>query len=48
MRQHIGEDTHEILMNKLVEKQYLCSLLSKSYGYPMTGHHISYRGSMVN
>jgi phosphomannomutase len=48
MRQCIGEDTYEILMTTLVEKQYLCSLLSKSYGYPMTGHHISYRGSMVN
>lgn len=48
MRQYIGEDTHETLMTALVEKQYICSLLSKSYGYPMTGHHISYRGSMVN
>ena len=48
MRQYIGEDTYEILMTTLVEKLYLCSLLSKSYGYPMTGHHISYRGSMVN
>jgi hypothetical protein len=35
-------------MTTLVEKQYLCSLLSNSYEYPMTGHHISYRGSMVN
>ena len=48
MRQYIGENTYEVLMNTLIEKQYLCSLLSKSYGYPMTGHYISYRDSMVN
>jgi phosphomannomutase len=48
MRQHIGEGIYEILIHSLLEKQYICSLLSKSYGYPMTGHHVSYRGSMIN
>ena len=48
MRQYIGEDVHQTLMHSLIQKQYICSLLSKSYGYPLTGHHISYRGSMVN
>lgn len=48
MREYIGEDTFGALMTQLIEKQYICSLLSLSYGYPHTGHFISYRGSMVN
>lgn len=48
MREHVGDNAYETLMGILVEKQYICSLLSRSYGYPLTGHHISYRGSMVN
>ena len=35
-------------MVELIEAQYVCSLTSAHYGYKMTGHHISYRGSMVN
>ena len=48
MRSCIGEDVHQTLMYSLMQKQYICSLLCKSYEYPLTGHHISYRGSMVN
>ena len=48
VRQFIDEDVYQTLMCSLVQKQYICSLLSKSYGYPLTGHHISYRGSMIN
>jgi phosphomannomutase len=48
MREHIGENIYETLMALLIEKQYICSLLSRSYGYPLTGHHISYRDSMIN
>ena len=48
MRGHIGEKTFNLLMVELIEAQYLCSLTSAHYGYKMTGHHISYRDSMVN
>ena len=48
MREHIPVSTYNTLMHLLIEKQYICSLLSDAYGYPHTGHFISYRGSMIN
>ena len=48
MREFIGEDTFHYLMSILIKKQYICSLLSDTFGYPHTGHFISYRGSMIN
>jgi phosphomannomutase len=48
MREFIGESTFHSLMSTLIKKQYTCSLLSDTFGYPHTGHFISYRGSMIN
>ena len=48
MRGHLPVDVYTTLMRLLIEKQYICSLLSAAYDYPHTGHFISYRGSMIN
>ena len=45
MRAKLGESKFKLLMKTLIEKQ---SSLYMHDGFPLTGHFISYRGSMIN
>lgn len=47
MREHLGEDRYRKLIFNLVEKMYTLQL-TNPFKYPVTGHFISYRDSLIN
>jgi phosphomannomutase len=47
MREHLGEKTYRKLMFALLEKMYTTHM-TNPYKFPVTGHFISYRDSLIN
>tara|TARA_Y100001938_G_C8101510_1_gene442117 strand:+ start:9689 stop:10501 length:813 start_codon:yes stop_codon:yes gene_type:complete len=48
MREFIGDSVYHELLRELILEQHTCSINSRYMNYPLVGHFISYRQSMVN